>query len=348
MGCLTSIGNAMIAVIRWFSGWCGRTWKRGKGGKWAVGIVLLLLFACPCSLVNSVFNSDGTPTPTVTSEAVAASRAEPDVNEGTVTEAATESVFEPDTDERSVTIEIDAPTVEDTATMTATKLPTDTPAPSSTPEPTDMPAATATMAQMPTETSTATLSPTPASTQTPVPTWTPRPTPMATATHAAISMKLIEDVTVDDNTVMALGESFVKTWRIQNTGTERWSTATVLKHVAGLSLADVNKVPAPQLAAGEIGDVSVEMVAPAMAGIYKSEWALHDGQSERSASIYVLILVQEPVQAEVYYYIGATGECYHREDCRTLKNTKTRVTCEWIRANGRRACKICKPPPCPQ
>lgn len=42
-------------------------------------------------------------------------------------------------------------------------------------------------------------------------------------------------------------------------------------------------------------------------------------------------------------YIGATGTKYHRESCRTLKGTKTPITLDEAKAQGREACKVCKP-----
>jgi len=42
-------------------------------------------------------------------------------------------------------------------------------------------------------------------------------------------------------------------------------------------------------------------------------------------------------------YIGATGTKYHRETCRTLKSTKTPISLEEAKAQGREACKVCNP-----
>lgn len=43
-------------------------------------------------------------------------------------------------------------------------------------------------------------------------------------------------------------------------------------------------------------------------------------------------------------YIGATGTKYHLQSCRTLKNTKTPISINDAKAQGRTACKICNPP----
>lgn len=42
-------------------------------------------------------------------------------------------------------------------------------------------------------------------------------------------------------------------------------------------------------------------------------------------------------------YIGKTGTKYHRQDCGTLKGNGTAITLDKAIAQGRTACKICKP-----
>ena len=42
-------------------------------------------------------------------------------------------------------------------------------------------------------------------------------------------------------------------------------------------------------------------------------------------------------------YIGKTGTKYHRQDCGTLKGNGTAITLDEAIAQGRTACKICKP-----
>jgi hypothetical protein len=42
-------------------------------------------------------------------------------------------------------------------------------------------------------------------------------------------------------------------------------------------------------------------------------------------------------------YITSTGTRYHRAVCSTVKDGSTPVTCEWAKANGYDACKVCNP-----
>lgn len=107
------------------------------------------------------------------------------------------------------------------------------------PEPTDMPSPTPTLTDTPTATptptSTPTLTPTPTHTSTPTPTPTSLPTEMPytsatltptpaltdtpTPSGCTLNASLVEDVTIPDGTKFGPGESFIKTWRIRNSGT---------------------------------------------------------------------------------------------------------------------------------
>lgn len=90
----------------------------------------------------------------------------------------------------------------------------------------------------------------------------------------------ITDVTIPDNTVLAEGTAFTKTWRLRNDGNCAWGPgypANALVFTGGANLAAVDRVALPQVvAAGATVDVSVPMVAPATTGtgLLRSEWKL--------------------------------------------------------------------------
>lgn len=42
-------------------------------------------------------------------------------------------------------------------------------------------------------------------------------------------------------------------------------------------------------------------------------------------------------------YIGKTGTKYHRQGCRTLKGNGSPISLSEAKAQGREACKVCKP-----
>lgn len=52
---------------------------------------------------------------------------------------------------------------------------------------------------------------------------------------------------------------------------------------------------------------------------------------------------EDDTEAEQLVYIGRTGTKYHRKDCSTLKENGIAISIEEAKAQGRTACKICKP-----
>lgn len=141
------------------------------------------------------------------------------------------------------------------ARMTLQAMPTDTPIP--TPTPTNPPPPT----QAPTPIPTVVYIP-------PAPTLTP--TPQAICLRAA----LVSDVTIPDGTKLRPNEAFTKTWRFRNAGTCAWTTEFDVIFVSGdqLSAPAILDFPAAVPVGGTI-DISINMTAPASAGIYTGIWA---------------------------------------------------------------------------
>jgi len=110
----------------------------------------------------------------------------------------------------------------------------------------------------------------------------PTPTTFVPPTPApqpcVFSAKYLEDVTVPDGQVMLPNTPFIKTWRVQNTGTCSWGPGSGLQNlqfVGGNPLGAPNLVPIPNtIPAGATGDLSIQMTAPAQPGTYKSNWKL--------------------------------------------------------------------------
>ena len=125
--------------------------------------------------------------------------------------------------------------------------------------------------------------PTPATTSTPEPTQTPEPTPTSTPTAGCSdAATFVKDVTIRDNTNVAPGQTFVKTWQLRNSGTCEWTTDYALVFVSGDRLAAPVAVPLTQpVAPGETVDLSVTLKAPAGNGTYAGRWQLQNGEEER-------------------------------------------------------------------
>ena len=127
---------------------------------------------------------------------------------------------------------------------------------------------------LPTPTATLTQPPTPAQ-ATPEPTSSASPTLPATQSGQSCTNKadFYEDVTLPDNTVVEPGQALVKTWRIRNSGDCTWEN-TSLVYASGELLGAPISNPLPTIQAGEIVNISVNMVAPQNGGQYTSNWRL--------------------------------------------------------------------------
>lgn len=102
------------------------------------------------------------------------------------------------------------------------------------------------------------------------------------------------DVNVPDNTVMAPGQEFIKTWRVKNTGSCPWGAGYVLAYAGYDDDMDGQFIALTEVVqAGQEVEVSVQFKAPAQAGIYVSAWSMRNAAGvffpER---IFVKVIVQ--------------------------------------------------------
>ena len=90
--------------------------------------------------------------------------------------------------------------------------------------------------------------------------------------------KFVKDVTVPDNTKLKPEESFVKTWRLRNAGSCTWTAGyalifegdNILNAPASVQLTTGSVVPGQEI------DVSVNLQAPSIGGIYRQYFKLID------------------------------------------------------------------------
>jgi hypothetical protein len=127
----------------------------------------------------------------------------------------------------------------------------------------------------------------------------------------------VADVTIPDNTPVAPGASFIKTWRARNIGTCSWGGSYTLVFTGGAALAGPAFVPLPETIppGGEV-NLSVALVAPVVPGVYRGEWKLQNG-SRGIYSFYVQVVVGEPTPPPVALSInGLVWE----DTCRVPEN----------------------------
>ena len=156
------------------------------------------------------------------------------------------------------------------ALLTATNFPATTPGTPSLPGTQDLPA-----------------TPVPGSTATGV----------TTAVAACDAGKFVGDVTFPDNSDVAPGQAFVKTWKLQNTGACPWTSAYTAVFVGGDSMGAPASVPVStgSVAPGETVELSISFIAPQKVGRYRSEWRLRNA----SGQVFGLGKDEKPFWAQV-------------------------------------------------
>jgi hypothetical protein len=115
-------------------------------------------------------------------------------------------------------------------------------------------------------------------TNTPIPTNTPVP---PTATPIPIPCdraQFVSDITVPDNTEIAAGTTFVKTWRLKNNGSCTWTSGYALVFYNGDAMSGPASAPITNgtIPPGSTVDISVSLIAPTSPGTYKGNWRLRN------------------------------------------------------------------------
>jgi polar amino acid transport system substrate-binding protein len=140
-------------------------------------------------------------------------------------------------------------------------------------------------------------------------------------------MKFVSDVTYPDNNMttpakMNPGQSFVKTWRVQNIGTCTWTTAYKLTYAYGnVPAAQMNGQPAmiqSPVAPGQTVDISVPLVAPTQPGTYQGFWQMVNAENIPFGQvIWVGITVPNPNNPTATA-MAAPAVAYFRADPSTI------------------------------
>ena len=165
----------------------------------------------------------------------------------------------------------------------------------------------------------------------------PSATPLAgiaTIEESCDKAKFITDVTVSDGTVIAPGEKFTKTWRVQNIGTCTWTTGYALVYDGGIQMSGRS----PQALLGDVGpnetvDISIDFVAPQTNGNYTSNWQIKNASNGLFAKIYVQIKVGiedfavTSVREMDSYYVSGRGAAFV---AKITANKAGKVTYYWI------------------
>jgi hypothetical protein len=134
-----------------------------------------------------------------------------------------------------------------------------------------------------------------------VATLTPPATPttsVASGSYTDCMLASLVSENPPDGTILAPGQIFLKTWRIQNTSKCTWNTGYKIAYFSGDQMGGGYTYDFPQtLLPGDSADVSIQLAAPEVVGTYKGEWKLQtpDGQNfgvgQYSAALWAEIVV---------------------------------------------------------
>jgi hypothetical protein len=107
---------------------------------------------------------------------------------------------------------------------------------------------------------------------------TPAPTGLTPTAGACDRGSFVEDITYPDNTQVQPGEEFVKTWRLENTGTCTWDGRYAIVFDRGEAMGSSASAPLTggNVPPGQTVDVSITLRAPEDPGTYQGYWKLRN------------------------------------------------------------------------
>ncbi len=194
--------------------------------------------------------------------------------------------------------------------------------------------------QVPTVTSAPTV------THTPLPTAPTPATPTVSASCTDLA-KFVDDITIPDDTQELPGQAFIKTWRLQNTGTCTWTSLYSLVFVDGDQMGGTTPLPlTANVAPNATVDVSVSLKAPGTVGTYRGDWKLKNAAgvvfglgSNSTGTFYVQVKVVEGV-SELNLGAATWTDNFANTDNWFLLNT---ANTKWTAGDGKLVMTSIKP-----
>lgn len=101
----------------------------------------------------------------------------------------------------------------------------------------------------------------------------------------------VSDVTIPDGTEMEPGDTFTKTWEIQNTGTCDWNENFKFTFVGGNLFGSDTTKTHRYIGAGNVVKISLKMVAPSGSGTVTSSWRMADDSGNLFGQIFTVEIV---------------------------------------------------------
>lgn len=98
------------------------------------------------------------------------------------------------------------------------------------------------------------------------------PTVTPTTGPCTNDLNFIDDVTIEDGTIVQPGSSVDKQWLVSNSGTCNWDASYHVKWIGGDPLGAVTEQVLYPARAGSQATIRILFTAPATAGTYQSAW----------------------------------------------------------------------------
>ncbi|XP_076450492.1 protein ILRUN-like [Babylonia areolata] len=108
------------------------------------------------------------------------------------------------------------------------------------------------------------------------------------------SMTIVDDVTIGEGESIAPNTKFYKTWRIKNSGKERWPPGCSLRCLTGDHMGHPGWLMVEALNPGEACDINLELTSPAVTGVHQGQWRMATPTGHYfGESIWALVTVEE-------------------------------------------------------
>jgi hypothetical protein len=112
------------------------------------------------------------------------------------------------------------------------------------------------------------------------------------ATSSCYGLTFVSDVSIPDNTQMDPGETFTKTWKVQNSGSCAWDAGFKFQLSGGNAMGATAVTLPSAIASGATYDISVAMTAPSAAGTVRGNWRMSTATGQFFGDeVFVVIVV---------------------------------------------------------
>jgi hypothetical protein len=135
---------------------------------------------------------------------------------------------------------------------------------------------------------------------TPTPSPTPAPT-IQVPPNCESKARFAGDVSVPDGTEFTAGDTFEKTWRLQNAGTCPWGPGYTIRFTGGDPMGPARQDPlVNRIEPNAQGEITIPLVAPEEAGTYRGNWQMYDLKGQAfGPEMYLEIKVTPPDPTKV-------------------------------------------------